>query len=522
MATDIKISELIEITSNKTINQLIVNDRANSSDAGITKRISISNLLPTYDSGDANKRAIVGNAQLISSAQSPGSEAVDTNVIRDNAITTAKIASGSVIGTKIAGATIEGSNIAANTIQGSNISTSATVQVESLNATSIQGTNIQGTNLNITGPTTFNTKQYNWPASYTASRYLQVDAGGNLSWQQPVAGSGTTFVYDDVLPVGSILPWASNSTPTNYLICDGSTFDGRLYPSLSAILLDTYGLRNGNNFKLPNLKGKIPVGAGTNIPDLSGNTQTFTLGTSGGEYVHKLTIAEMPSHSHDILCKVSVDSGGSEIPPTDSKSSNTYYPTLSTGGDQSHNNIQPYVVTNYIIKAKPDPKVDFGLTIGAGLSANTSTGNINLSGGTIRVKVDNTTIAINGTDQLSVKTGGISGQQLTGQQTGSAPIFGARAWVNFGFVSSTLITRASGNVASVTRNTMGLYSIVFQTPLPDNNYTVIGTAKNLNTTIWSAGIVSTGFYRASGCIVNITGSNSTAADFETINVVVFG
>jgi microcystin-dependent protein len=532
MATDIKISELIEITSNKTINQLIVNDRANSSDAGITKRISISNLLPTYDSGDSNKRAIVGNDQLISTAQSPGSESVNTNVIRNSAITESKIASQSVTGSKIANSTITNTNIANNTILGSNISTTTDVTVNSINATTLQGSTVQGGALNVTGNTTFNTRQYTWPNSYTGDRYLRVDSSGNLSWSQPVQ-SGTTLVFDDVLPVGAILPWVSNSAPNNYFICDGSTFNGTQYPELSTILNTTYGPKVGNLFKLPDLRGKVTVGSGTNISDLSGNLATFTLGTSGGEYAHKLTIAEMPSHSHDILCKVSVDSGGSEIPPTDSKSSNIYYPTLSTGGDQSHNNIQPYLVTNYIIKAKPDPKVNFGLTIGAGLSANTATGNIDLSGGTIKAKVDDQTITFNGTNQLSVKTGGISGQQLTGQQTGLAPIFGARAWVNFNCNADTSGNynigtgdkkiNGQGNIVNAKRNSTGYYTLSFIAPMPNANYCVVGSAKN-----GIDGVTSTDLYTVAATFraTNYVGiqivQGTTFANPSAVNVVIIG
>ena len=528
MATDIKISELIEITSNKTINQLIVNDRANSSDAGITKRISISNLLPTYDSGDSNKRAIVGNAQLISTAQSPGSESVNTNVIRDSAITESKIASQSVTGSKIANSTITNTNIANNTILGSNISTTTDVTVNSINATTLQG----GA-LNVTGNTTFNTRQYTWPNSYINDRYLRVDGAGNLSWSQPIQGSGTTLVFGDVVPIGAIMPWASNSVPDNYLLCDGSTFDGRTYPGLSAILLDTYGTRNGNNFKLPNFQGKIPVGSGINISDISGNIATFTLGTSGGEYKHKLTVAEMPSHSHDIMCKISVDSGGSEIPPTDSKSTDIRYPTLSTGGDLPHNNIQPYLVTNYIIKAKPDPKVNFGLTIGAGLSANTATGNIDLSGGTIRVKVDNQTVTLNGADQLSVKTGGISGAQLTGQQTGSAPIFGARAWVNFNCNANTSGNydvsngdkkiNGQGNIINVKKYSTGYYTLSFITPMPDANYCVVGSAKNGIDGVTPSDIYTVAAsYRTTNYVGIQIVQTTTFANPSAVNVIIIG
>jgi hypothetical protein len=59
--------------------------------------------------------------------------------------------------------------------------------------------------------------------------------------------------------------------------------------------------------------------------------------------------------------------------------------------------------------------------------------------------------------------------------TGSAPYYGARAFVNFDGSNGTI--RASGNVSSVTRNSAGDYTITFTTAMPDSNYTVIGTAQ---------------------------------------------
>lgn len=50
----------------------------------------------------------------------------------------------------------------------------------------------------------------------------------------------------------------------------------------------------------------------------------------------------------------------------------------------------------------------------------------------------------------------------------------AKAWVNFGYVSSSLTTRATFNVSSVTRNSTGIYTITFTTTMPDANYVAAG------------------------------------------------
>jgi hypothetical protein len=75
--------------------------------------------------------------------------------------------------------------------------------------------------------------------------------------------------------------------------------------------------------------------------------------------------------------------------------------------------------------------------------------------------------------------------KLSGEQTGSAPIFGIRAWANFngGVDSSGSIStantnrqiRASGNVTSVLRNAVGNYTVTLTTALQDTNYSVIAS-----------------------------------------------
>jgi hypothetical protein len=83
-----------------------------------------------------------------------------------------------------------------------------------------------------------------------------------------------------------------------------------------------------------------------------------------------------------------------------------------------------------------------------------------------------------------VANGAVTAAKLNGGQTGSAPIFGCRAWVNFDGTKNTSGTviadntnrfiRASGNVSSVLRNGAGDYTITFATALPITDYCVFG------------------------------------------------
>ena len=69
----------------------------------------------------------------------------------------------------------------------------------------------------------------------------------------------------------------------------------------------------------------------------------------------------------------------------------------------------------------------------------------------------------------------ITAAKLDGAQSGSAPIYAARAWVNFNG-TGTVAIRASGNVTSITDNGTGDYTVNFTTAMPDANYSAIGSA----------------------------------------------
>ncbi len=83
-----------------------------------------------------------------------------------------------------------------------------------------------------------------------------------------------------------------------------------------------------------------------------------------------------------------------------------------------------------------------------------------------------------------IANGAVTAAKLSGGQTGSAPVYGCRAWVNFDGTRDTTgaastantnrFIRSSGNVASVLRNSVGDYTITFTTAMSDAGYSVIG------------------------------------------------
>ena len=171
------------------------------------------------------------------------------------------------------------------------------------------------------------------------------------------------------LPAGTIVQWPGVAAPTSWLICDGSAVARATYPSLFNAIGTTYGAGDGSStFNLPNLKGKVAVGLDTS------QTEFNSLGKTGGATTHTLSISEMPSHTHTgtTSSNGSHTHGGINYSTSNDGSTNgnvrrdyganynqiSFYAgdhthtftTDSTGSGSAHNNLQPYVVLNYIIK----------------------------------------------------------------------------------------------------------------------------------------------------------------------------
>lgn len=89
--------------------------------------------------------------------------------------------------------------------------------------------------------------------------------------------------------------------------------------------------------------GRVPVGVNTS------DTEFSTVEKTGGEKTHKLIINEMPKHTHTIE-HTKIPNGSSSSWGVDSiGSGGSQETTNSTGGDQAHNNLQPYI-TCYMYK----------------------------------------------------------------------------------------------------------------------------------------------------------------------------
>lgn len=156
---------------------------------------------------------------------------------------------------------------------------------------------------------------------------------------------------------GDLKTSAITSAPPGWLTCDGSAVSRSTYSFLYAAIGVAYGAGDGaTTFNVPDLRGRVPVGAGTG----SGLTAR-SVGQAGGEETHLLSISEMPSHGHQLNGGAATNWSGSDFNTSyvASGTAGAYNlpgttqitDTQNTGGGGSHNNMQPFTVMSWFIKA---------------------------------------------------------------------------------------------------------------------------------------------------------------------------
>ncbi len=148
---------------------------------------------------------------------------------------------------------------------------------------------------------------------------------------------------------GIVVPFAGAAAPAGWLLCSGAAVSRTQYAQLFAVIGTTYGSGDGKTtFNLPDLRGRVPVGV---------NGSADPLGKREGEKMHALVENEMPRHSHRLgqVYHYAGDGKGDRImnekytAPKDSSAA--YMSTDPVGWGEAHNNMQPSLYLNYIIKA---------------------------------------------------------------------------------------------------------------------------------------------------------------------------
>ena len=184
-----------------------------------------------------------------------------------------------------------------------------------------------------------NSKSLNKNITDKVTNSIDYSASGSLQTEIDLLKQQMSNLVDKMYPVGSIYMTTTYSDATQVHDAIGGTWE-------------KYA------------QGRTIIGDGTGT-DSNGLVQTFANGSTGGEYTHKLTVAEMPSHSHDIYAnsyagnlKIVMHNDNSPDGPNNYGVQDSLHDNNRTawalyaaaaGGSGAHNNVEPYIVT-YIYK----------------------------------------------------------------------------------------------------------------------------------------------------------------------------
>jgi microcystin-dependent protein len=159
--------------------------------------------------------------------------------------------------------------------------------------------------------------------------------------------------------VAEIRIFPFNFAPKGWAFCDGQLLPLSQNTALFSLLGTTYGGDGKSNFALPNMQGNVPMHPGQG-PGLS----LHDLGETGGSETVSLLESEIPAHSHAVMSVAGGFGGNTNVPTGNAfakASQGNAYTTAANlvqlsdstigpaGGDQPHNNMQPYLTLNFCI-----------------------------------------------------------------------------------------------------------------------------------------------------------------------------
>ena len=186
-------------------------------------------------------------------------------------------------------------------------------------------------------------------------------------------GDGSNLTGIVAMPTGAVVPFGGSSAPTGFLLCAGQAVSRSTYSALFGVISTTYGAGDeSSTFNLPDLRGRVVAGqddmGGTSadrLTGLTGGVDGDTLAATGGAETHVLTTAQLATHTHGATKFYNSDPGLTNTrfslvtEQTDREDSFPGYQTTTgdtnniistTGSGSAHNNVQPTIILNYIIK----------------------------------------------------------------------------------------------------------------------------------------------------------------------------
>lgn len=166
--------------------------------------------------------------------------------------------------------------------------------------------------------------------------------------------------------LGQINLFGCNYAPVNWALAEGQILSIAQNTALFSLLGTNFGGNGINTFALPDLRGRVPIGFGQG-PGLS----NYALGEAGGVEAVQITAASYPAHSHSLMASAAAATQNAPDDLLEAEgqtggrggalnlalySSSGQATTLApnalssvTGGNQPHNNLQPYLPLNFCI-----------------------------------------------------------------------------------------------------------------------------------------------------------------------------
>lgn len=145
-----------------------------------------------------------------------------------------------------------------------------------------------------------------------------------------------------------------NFAPKGWAMCNGQVLAIQQYQALFALIGTTYGGDGIHTFALPNLQGRVPIHLGT-----SNMGNAYVEGEQSGEVNHTLIASEMASHTHPMKATATATTNtaagnfpaaaGSAIYGSATDTTMNSSIVSQAGGNVAHNNLQPYLVVNFVI-----------------------------------------------------------------------------------------------------------------------------------------------------------------------------
>lgn len=207
----------------------------------------------------------------------------------------------------------------------------------------------------------FRVKQTTVAPSYTGEQGEQIIYydGTDYFLYVYVDGAWRNTKLGSAVPTGGVTMYAGSSAPSGWLLCNGAAVSRTTYATLFTAISTTFGTGDGSTtFNVPDMRGRIPIGVGTGTGGGASGTGLPTGGSAltavalagwKGEETHTLVTTEIPAHTHTIPKSTNSVSAGSDG-SVGASSGATTQNSGSTGSDAAHNNIQPTMGINYIIK----------------------------------------------------------------------------------------------------------------------------------------------------------------------------